>query len=313
LRPAVPEQDFGQLAAWFTILEDESNTEPGLRAYYERERQRIVQRVAQDEKGELLGFYWVEPDRSEPARAYFYLFVKPEQRRQGLGRRLYENVVQEAERAGWKKLRVSVCDNCPEDLAFGLRRGFTERGHRIAMALDLDVLDDLPYDAILARLKGEGFHFTSMAELGNTEEAQRRLYVLNDTAAATTPGSEGEHSWTSFEEFRERVCQADWFNSAGQMVVIDTATGVWAAMSAITRFEGTDYAYNLFTGVDMAYRGRKLAQAVKVLALRFARDDLQVKLVRTHHNARNLPMIAIDRKLGYAQLPGTYLLEKPPA
>jgi RimJ/RimL family protein N-acetyltransferase len=104
-----------------------------------------------------------------------------------------------------------------------------------------------------------------------------------------------------YEKQRERIIQ---------MVAIDTATGAWVAMSAITRLEGNDYAYNLFTGVDKLYRGRRLAQAVKVLALRYARDVLKANTVRTHHNIKNAPMIAIDRKLGYTQLPGTYLLEK---
>lgn len=73
---------------------------------------------------------------------------------------------------------------------------------------------------------------------------------------------------------------------------------------------GVDYAYNLFTGVDVHYRDRKLGQAVKVLALRYAREVLKVDTVRTHHNYKNLPMIAIDRKLGYVFLPGTFLMEK---
>ncbi len=34
------------------------------------------------------------------------------------------------------------------------------------MELDLQAFDDRPYDAILARLKSEGFRFTSMAESG---------------------------------------------------------------------------------------------------------------------------------------------------
>jgi RimJ/RimL family protein N-acetyltransferase len=178
------------------------------------------------------------------------------------------------------------------------------------MALNLDAFDDRPYDAIIARLKGEGFQFTSMQELGDTEEAQRKLYVLNDTTSAETPGVDGEHSWGSFEDFQKSVCQSDWYRPGGQMVVIDTATGKWVAMSAITRLEGNDYAYNLFTGVDKQYRGRKLAQAVKVLALRYARNVLKADTVRTHHNIKNAPMIAIDLKLGYTQMPGTYLLEK---
>jgi GNAT superfamily N-acetyltransferase len=310
LRPAEPERDFGQLAAWFSILEDEPNSESGLKDYYEKQKQQITQRVAEDEHGNLLGFYWAVRSSVEAGRLFFYLMVKPEQRSQGIGRQLYEALVQAAREAEVKKLRVSVWDNSPEGLAFAERRGFTERLHQIAMALNLDTFDDRPYDEIVARLKGEGFQFTSMEALGNTEEAQRRLYDLNDTTDIETPGTDGEHSWAGFEDFQKSVCQSDWYKPGGQMVVIDTATGAWAAMSAITRMEGADYAYNLHTGVDKRYRGRKLGQAVKVLALRYAREVLKTSTVRTHHNTKNLPMLAIDRKLGYVQLPGTILMEK---
>lgn len=180
----------------------------------------------------------------------------------------------------------------------------------MAMSLDLEMLDDQPYDAIIARLQDEGFLFTSMGALGNTEEAQRRLYALNDMTGMEIPGSDGEHPWESFEDFQKSVCQAAWYKPDGQMAVIDTSSGDWVAMSVITRFEGVDYAYNLHTGVDRRYRGHKLEQAVKTLALRYARDVLKVSEVRTHHNGKNLPMIAIDHKFGYVQLPGTFLMEK---
>lgn len=310
LRPAEPECDFGQLAAWFSSLEDEPTTEAGLKEDYEKNFERTTQQVAQGEQGELLGFYWAYRDRLIPERVYFYLFVKPEQRRQGIGNQLYQALLCSARDWGAETLRVNVRDTCPECRAYAERRGFTERAHQIAMALDLDAFDDRPYDAIIARLQSEGFQFTTMEALGNTDEAQRKLYALNDTAAASTPGTDGEHTWGSFEDFQARVCQADWYKPGGQFVAIDRASGAWAAMSAITRMPGVDYAYNLFTGVDMPYRGRKLGQAVKVLALRYARQALGASQVRTNHNAKNLPMIAIDRKFGYIQLPGTFLMEK---
>jgi len=81
-------------------------------------------------------------------------------------------------------------------------------------------------------------------------------------------------------------------------------------MSAITRFMGVDYAYNLFTGVDERYRGKRLGTAVKVLALRFARDVIGAREVRTHHNAANEPMLAIDRVLGYTLSRGRYTMRK---
>ncbi len=55
---------------------------------------------------------------------------------------------------------------------------------------------------------------------------------------------------------------------------------------------------------------KALGQAVKLLALRYAKDTLQVKIVRTHHNTKNLPMIAIDTKFGYRLISGANLMEK---
>lgn len=309
LRPAEPERDFGQLAELFSSEEEQQTTEAGLRQDYEKSRERIINRVAEDPQGELLGFHWALRDRVYPDRFYVYLIVKPVHRRQGVGRRLYQDLAGAVASAGARRMQVTLRETCPECRAFAERRGFIERIHSFPMTLDLAAFDDRPYDAIIDSLKGQGFQFTSMEQLGDTEEARRRLYRLNDTAAATTPGSDGEHSWGSFDDFQTRVCSSDWYKPGGQMVVIETATGEWAAMSAITRFEGTDYAYNLFTGVDPRYRGRKLGQAVKVVALRYARQALQVDRVRTHHNTLNLPMIAIDRKFGYVSEPGVYVME----
>jgi len=310
LRLANPAKDFAQLAAWFTLLEDEPSTEAGLQEYYQKHQERITQQVAQDTQGELVGFYWAARHKFREGEFTFFLYTPEERRRQGVGRQLYADLWEMFQETGAKLLQVSVRDTELEGRVFAERRGFREKRHHFMMLLDLQAFDDRPYDAVITRLERQGFHFTSMEALGNTEEAQRKLYELNDSTVATTPGAEGEHSWESFEDFQKSVCQSDWYKPGGQMVVIDRATGAWAAMSAITRLEGNEYAYNLFTGVDERYRGRKLGQAVKVTALRYAREVLEAKQVRTHHNTKNLPMIAIDRKLGYVQMPGTYLMEK---
>jgi GNAT superfamily N-acetyltransferase len=311
LRSVELERDFGQLATLFSLEQDEPTSEHGLKADYEEHKERIIRlMVAEDEQGELLGFNWATRSRFDKNQAYFYIIVKPERRRQGVGRQLYKDLEQIAKAAQVEQLQVSIRDNCPECQAFAERRGFIERSHTIGMVLDLNAFDNQPYNEQITWLQDEGFLFTSMAVLGNTEEAQRNLYALNDMTAMETPGSEGEHPWLSFDDFQKKVCQADWYKPAGQIVVLDTTTGNWAAMSAITRFEAADCAYNLHTGVDKRYRGRKLAQAVKVLALRYAREVLEVNTVRTHHNSHNLPMIAIDRKLGYVQTPGIFSMEK---
>lgn len=316
LRPVDPDRDFARLAAWYSLLEDTPSTESSLREFYEKAKERSVQRAAEDEHGTLLGFCWATRSASDPGRCTIDLFVVPEMRRQGIGSRLYHEIEQALPSLNLVSnpegplLLAYVWDTCPECQAFAEHRGYRERARGMAMSLNLDTFDDKAYDPLIARLENEGFLFTNMYELGNTEEAQRKLYQLNETAATQTPGTDGSLPWGSFENFQQGVCQAEWYHPEAQFVVIDRASGVWAAMSAITRFDGADYAYNLFTGVESSYRGRKLAQAVKIFALRYARQVLQVHQVRTNHNVKNQPMIAIDRKFGYVQMPGLVALEQ---
>jgi GNAT superfamily N-acetyltransferase len=311
LHPTSPDRDFNDIALLISSQEDEPTTEKDLREDYEVHKESIIRLMTtEDGEGSLLGFYWAYRNKVEPDRISFYLVVKPEHRGKGVGRLLYADMLQAVTDAQAKRLRVSILDSDPESRFFAERRGFREIRHQIGMQLDLPAFDDQPYEAVLERLKGEGFRFTSMQELGNTEAAQRSLYALNDAASASTPGQGGEHAWTSFEDFQKSVCGSAWYFPEGQIVAIDTANGAWAAMSAITRMNGRDYAYNLFTGVDLPYRGRKLGQAVKLLALRYAREFLKVNIVRTHHNTKNLPMIAIDTRFGYRVISGAYLMEK---
>jgi RimJ/RimL family protein N-acetyltransferase len=312
LRPADPERDFGQIDALFSLEQGEQALDIDLKSDYEIHKERIFcLMVAEDEAGELVGFNWATRSRHNANQAYFFIIVKPELRRQGAGRRLYENVEQAPKAARIKQLQIIVRDTCPECRAFAERRGFTARSHDVGLVVDLETFDDRPYDEIIAKFKGEGFQFTSMEALGNTEEAQRKLYLLNDSTAMEMIVPEDEHSWLSFYDFQKKVCQTDWYRPGGQMIAIDTATGDWAAMSAITRYTGgDDDAYNLHTGVDKRYHGRKLAQAILVLALRYARDVLKVKHVHSEENALNLPALAIYRDLCYTQMAGTFSMEK---
>lgn len=311
LRPIDLDRDLTPLAELFTAEQNEPTTEASLRADYEAHKERILRlMIAEDESGELLGFNWMTRSRFDAKDAYLYVIVKPGHRGQGIGQRLYTDLELAAASAQVTQLGVGVRDDCPKCRSFADRNGFSEKRHSIGMTLDLTRFDDRPYDEVIARLQAEGFQFTSMQALGNTEAAQRKLYALNDMTSSETPGSEGVHAWLDFEDFQRSVCGADWYKPDGQMVVIDTAGGEWVGMSAITRFKGADYAYNLHTGVDKRYRGRKLAQAVKVIALRYAREVLKVGEVRTNHNSQNDPMIAIDRKFGYIQTPGSFAMVK---
>lgn len=311
LTPAIPGIHFATIAALISSQETEPSTQQTLTEWYNKQLvDGILFTAAVTPEGSVVGFNGIYRDNTN-IKHYFgtYLIVGPAYRRQGLGSLLYEDLLIHAASFEAHTLKTRVRDNCDEGIHFATQRGFIEKKHSIEMILDLTGWDDTPYDQILLDLQTQGFHFTNMAELGDTREARQKLYTLNNSASATDPGSNGIPPWSRFEEFERDVCSSYWYHPDGQIVAIDTLTGEWAAMSAITVFQGADHAYNLFTGTDMRYRGRKLAQAVKTLALRKART-FGVNMVRTSHNSDNTSMIAIDTKLGYVYTPGTLVMEK---
>lgn len=305
LRPLDPVLDLVPLAAWYTLFEGQTVTVDNVREAYAAHAQ-VAQRVAVDRAGAACGFYRATRAGAESDRIDLTLFVAPAWRGRGIGRRLAADAQQALADAHVRQVRVGVRDDDAPSRAFAERRGFQMRSHRLALTLDLASFDDRPYDALIARLTAAGFVFTTMAALGDSQAMQRRLYELNETSNMETPGTDGTPAWASFADFQQSVCHAPWYRPDGQFVVLDRVGGEFVAMCAITRFD--DYAYNLHTGVDRRYRGRKLAQAVRVLALRYARAVLGVDTVRTEHNAQNAPMLAISRKFGYVVTGGTWLM-----
>ncbi len=311
LEAAIPERHFAAIAALINTQETEPNTASTLSEWYQQHQEDGAWfNVATTPQGQVVGFNGIYRSNLNLDAYYsIYLIVDEGARKHGVGSLLYNDLLRHAAGVRAGTLRARVRDTSQESEGFATRRGFILKKHSIEMMLELAKWNDSPYEPIIQALKAQGFDFTSIAKQGDTQEARQKLFILNNDAAATDPGSDGIAPWASFEEFNRDVCGSSWYHPDGQIVAIDSTTGNWAAMSAITIFEGADHAYNLFTGTDVRYRGRKLAQAVKTLALRKARQ-YGIGSVRTSHNSENEAMIAIDKKLGYIRTPGVLIMEK---
>lgn len=310
IQPAIPEQHFGAIASLLTTQETEPSTAQSLTEWYTKRLEDGIRFSVAITCGKVIGFHGIYRAYTNLERNYaIYLMVNQGYTDCGVGSLLYDHLLVDAQEIGARTLRAWVHDNSERSLRFATKRGYKITKHSIEMIFDLKSWDDAGVEPTLQALREQGFLFTDMAELGDTPEARRKLYTLNNNASATDPGSDGIPPWASFEEFDRDVCSSSWYHPDAQIVAIDTQNGEWAAMSAITVFESADHAYNLFTGTDVRYRGRKLAQAVKALALRRARK-FGVDTVRTSHNSENEAMIAIDQKLGYVRTPGKFIMVK---
>ena len=81
-------------------------------------------------------------------------------------------------------------------------------------------------------------------------------------------------------------------------------------MTAAGYYPATNSLYSMMTGVDRAFRGRKIALALKLLIIKYAQNN-GISYLRTNNDAENAPMLAVNRKAGYQPEPGQYrLLQK---
>jgi len=305
LRPLNPPADFEPLV---DVLRHgavgETYTAENLRGHWERRPADRVRQwlVALDAQGRLIGTSDTGRDtHMPPGRFWLNVVVVAEAREKGLGRRLYAEAESFARAHGATQLEVEVPESGP-GRAFAERRGFSVNRHIFESALDLTTFDEAPHVARLERLTAEGFRFFTLADAGNTLENQRHLYEINCEMAGDNPSFTGE-PFAPFELFRSQVFQASWFDASAQILAADG--DAWVGLAAVGYFPEKRMAYNMFTGVLRGYRGRGLAHALKLLAVRRALR-YGAESLRTDNDSLNAPMLAVNRKLGYRPEPGYY-------
>jgi GNAT superfamily N-acetyltransferase len=257
-----------------------------------------------DATGKPVGYWFaVHEAWAEPGYFYSWVVVEREARCQGIGSALLEAGLERLREHGAAKVTADVREGFAAGIQFGERRGFRIHRHLFESVLDLTTFDESPYQNLIPSLEAQGIRFFSMADAGDTLEARRKLYAVNSITAMQIPGT--QETWMPFEAFNQQVCGADWYNPEGQLVA---ATGEeWIGLAAVQLIPEDHSAYNLMTGVLEAYRGRKIATALKLVAIRYAREHGALSL-RTHNSSLNEPMLAVNRKLGYVPRPGFYKL-----
>ena len=316
IRPLDIACDFPALAALLTVRDPEPPT-PELLQEWEGNapaglvRQRLV---AFDEMGgadsaAMVGFCdaasW--PWES-PHQFWISTVVAPDHWRQGLGTQLTEAALAFAQEQGATRLAAEVRDNAVEGLRLAERYGFRRDRHIFESRLRLADFDDQRFSGAVARVEAEGIRFLTLADLGDTDEARRNLYDLNATLVRDIPGHDGD--FMPFEQFQKTVCSASWYRPDGQILAAIDDT--WVGMAAVGYFRTTNSMYNMFTGVDPAWRGRGIALALKLLTIACARR-YGADSISTNNDSENAPMLAVNRTLGYQPEPGYFRVIREPA
>lgn len=279
-----------------------------LKDWYTRRPEGQIRRcrMAEDDAGQMIGYNLLQHEPWEDdGLFYLEIIVRPECHGQGLGRYLYDEAMTAVSTLSGKRLKGDVRDDRPEWLRFAENRGFTIWRHWFESTIDLSAFDERPFAGLVESVEATGIRFFSLADVGDTEEARRKLHAVNTAVSADSPGSDG--SFPSFEEFNNMFNTVSWFRPGGQILAADGDEAI--GLAAVGYFAETNSMYNMITGVLPAYRGRKIAQALKLLTIHYAKT-FGAATIRTNNDSENAPMLAINRKLGYKPRPGKYLLHK---
>ena len=162
----------------------------------------------------------------------------------------------------------------------------------IKLVLDLATFEESNFSTELNECFAQGFEFTTMNELGDTEENRFHLYELNKLCSRDIPGR-GE--FFSYDEFCQRR-YGEYYDPRG--VAIGVTEGHWIGMCATSNHSDKGFCFNEMTGVINEYRRRGLALALKFMGIRYAKS-VGVQKVFTIQDAQNSSAIAMNRKLGY--------------
>ena len=281
-----------------------------------RERQALIapidpclRIVALDKRGDVIAYCRALRRSSDvPGVFRINVFVSKEVCRQGVGRYLL-NVAEEFVRQnGGPYAMANVEENSPRCIEFAAKSGYQTVQHLFDSTLDLDGFDISPYLTAQSLLEDDGYSFPDFETLGTTDENWRKLWELDTITDRDTPGSEYWSLGTADQYRAEHSSMG--FSAKGVHFAI--FNGLFVGVN-IVKTSPTDGTFQTnYSGVLREHRGKGIGQVLKALGIQHAIACGAQRIITTN-DERNAPMLAINKKFGFVQQPGFYVVRKEEA
>src|SRR5262249_23596223 len=143
---------------------------------------------------EIVGYILIEHQSNyEPGRFALTIMIDPAHRRQGIGTQLYEHASKQAQGMGATCFYSSVLESQPEALRFAQQRGYSIERQTFESLIDLHSFDESRFAGLIESVEATGIRFFSLADLGDTEAARRKLHHVNFEVVRDNPGRIGDY------------------------------------------------------------------------------------------------------------------------
>ena len=233
-----------------------------------------------------------------PGLCAFQLVVDEEHRRQGIGSKLYQNVLDFAHERNLKKLRTIVIEATGEEpaVAFLKKRGFVELERIKPSHLNVTNFDATPFNGAIERVEQSGIRLFSYADLEDTEENRHKLYDLCTQIDRDMPHRDSQEAESPSYDFWIKEVDLPYWCWDG--IILAESDGKWVGVTQLFFDPDTNIGGTSITGVLKEYRGRGLATALKLRVIEAAKAR-NCPIITTENQEDNAPMLAINRKLGF--------------
>ncbi|MEP6477182.1 MAG: GNAT family N-acetyltransferase [Actinomycetota bacterium] len=294
-----PTNDDNDLERWVAIhnvvIPDDAITAQNLRSWMDSARS--YSRLLAFEDGELVAVASavIEPGRPE---SIVSPLVPTESRRRGLGSALFDELVRWAGGQGCDALLTHVEVGDQESIGFAERRGFTEIGRELRVALDLT--GELPEFE-----PPDGVELLTWAERPGLVKGIYEVYL---EGAADIPGEE-DSEILSFEDWLAYDMSGSGDRPEWTFLAVAGTDVVGYSKWSLTEAQ-PHTAHHDLTAVKRAWRGRGIAGSLKSRQLRWAKENGYTRAV-TQNEERNTPIRRLNERFGYLPAGGRILLRRP--
>jgi ribosomal protein S18 acetylase RimI-like enzyme len=311
-------QDYAAVADVLNASNPEWPVTPELLQTWEEARDPALfaaQLVAERE-GQVVGVGHIGHDdfAFEEWRYFGNLHVHPDARGHGVGTALYDALLARVRERGAREVRTMLGDaeHDAPGRAFLERRGFAVAWERYESRLNTADVDLTRFGALLNAVAADGVQLRSLRELQDDPQRNRWLHELDwqlfqDVPMGTTLTKRPLEAWVR-QELEDPTLAPDLSFVAVRPELNDPLTGPYIGYSTLGRNPAGFY-YIGMTGVRRGDRGRGIAKALKVAAMR-ALADAGGGEIRTFNDPPNVAMIRMNEGLGFRRTSTRYRYER---
>jgi mycothiol synthase len=275
-------------------------------------RTRALHLAADNASGQLIAaartanIWW----NFHPKKFLMRIVVDPAWQRQGTGSALLDRILEQLHAWDAELVRTESRDHQHETIAFLEHRGFRELRRRWESVLQVATANTAALDHAQKQALASGVRFTRYRDelMRRGPELAHEVWELERDVFRDDSSNTAEGEGMGFERFVATELESSGALADGHFLayVGDQLVGLSRTAHDVDHPRRLDQG---FTATHPDFRGRGLAQALKLRTIEYAREHGYQEIVTTN-DSTNEPMLHINDSIGFRRGPAIVIFER---